>query len=82
VVDIYDALTNPRPYKQAYTRCKALEILEQEADRGWRDREITRAFVRMHKSVHAKISEYRAATEGGMPTMGESLANLQSFLTQ
>jgi len=28
VVDIYDALTNPRPYKQAYARPKALEILE------------------------------------------------------
>jgi len=83
VVDIYDALTNPRPYKQAYARPKALEILEQEAECGWRDREITRIFVRMHKRVHAKISEYHpSANDGGAPSIGQSLANLQSFLAQ
>ncbi len=82
VVDIYDALTNPRPYKQAYTRPKALDILEQEAERGWRDPEITRMFVRLNKRVHGKIAEYRPAAAGSAPTMGQSLANLQSFLAQ
>jgi putative two-component system response regulator len=59
VVDIYDALTNPRPYKQAYSRPRALEILEEEAGRGWRDPEVTGLFVRMHRRMHTKISEYR-----------------------
>jgi putative two-component system response regulator len=79
VVDIYDALTNPRPYKQAYSRPKALEILEDEAGRGWRDPEITGLFVRLHKRVHSKIAEYRGAAA---PSMSQSLANLQEFLAQ
>jgi HD-GYP domain-containing protein (c-di-GMP phosphodiesterase class II) len=82
VVDIYDALTNPRPYKQAYTRPKALEILEGEAERGWRDRDITRLFVRLNKRVHGKIAEYHPSATDGVPNVGQSLANLQSFLAQ
>jgi putative two-component system response regulator len=82
VVDIYDALTNPRPYKQAYTRPKALEILEQEAEKGWRDREVTSLFVRLHKRMHAKISDYRSGQTNDAPTMSQSLVNLQSFLAQ
>ena len=34
VVDIYDALTHPRPYKQAYSSARALEILREESARG------------------------------------------------
>jgi putative two-component system response regulator len=83
VVDIYDALTNPRPYKQAYSRPKALEILEEEAGRGWRDPEITGLFVRMHRRMHTKISEYRPSeSDGSTPSMGQSLANLRSYLAQ
>jgi putative two-component system response regulator len=83
VVDIYDALTNPRPYKHAYTRPNALEILEEEAERGWRDREVTSLFVRLHKRVHAKIADYRPnPSDSGTPSISQSLANLQSFLAQ
>jgi putative two-component system response regulator len=82
VVDIYDALTNPRPYKQAYSRPRALEILQEEAEKGWRDREVTGLFVRMQNRVHAKISEYRPRLGTAAPSMSESLANLQSFLAQ
>ena len=78
VADIYDALTNPRPYKQAYNRTRALEILEEEAARGWRDRDITRLFVRLHKRVHAKLAGHR-------PLAGpvqQGLANLREYLGQ
>ena len=80
VVDIYDALTNTRPYKEAYSRAKALDILEEEADRGWRDREITALFVRMHKRMHGKIADYKPSDAPA--SMGKSLSNLQSFLAQ
>lgn len=82
VVDIYDALTNPRPYKHAYSRLKALETLEQEANLGWRDAEITSLFVRLNRSVHTKIARYRPAPANRGASMSESLANLQAFLTQ
>jgi putative two-component system response regulator len=82
VVDIYDALTNPRPYKQAYTRPKALEILEEEACRGWRDQQITSLFVRLNGRVHSRIAEYRPVATNRGGSMSESLANLQAFLAQ
>ena len=57
VVDIYDALTNPRPYKQAYSSARALEILQNESDRGWRDKEITALFIRIQKRMLSKIAD-------------------------
>jgi len=59
-------------------------MLEEEAQRGWRDREITALFVRLNKRVHTKIAEYRPAAPaaGESPSMKQSLANLQAFLEQ
>ncbi|MBV9154882.1 MAG: HD domain-containing protein [Acidobacteriaceae bacterium] len=37
LADIYDALTTARPYKRALSPEEALEILEQEVQKGWRD---------------------------------------------
>jgi putative two-component system response regulator len=80
VVDIYDALTHPRPYKHAYSSARALEILEEEAERGWRDKEITRLFVRMHRNMLAKIGERSAGEGGGLASISDSLRSLQSHL--
>jgi putative two-component system response regulator len=77
-VDIYDALTNPRPYKEAYARTRALEVLEEETAMGWRDPEMTRLFVSLNTRVLARIGAYSsAAADSSMP---DSLANLQAFL--
>jgi putative two-component system response regulator len=38
VADIYDALTNPRPYKDAYTPKQAIRVMEEETAHGWRTR--------------------------------------------
>jgi response regulator RpfG family c-di-GMP phosphodiesterase/signal transduction histidine kinase len=46
-VDIYDALTTNRPYKPAMSTTRALEIMQEEADRGWRDPHILEAFRSM-----------------------------------
>lgn len=37
VADVYDALINDRPYREALTSGEALEILRQEAAQGWLD---------------------------------------------
>jgi len=77
-VDIYDALTNPRPYKQAFPHQRALAIIEEETDRGWRDAEVTSRFVRLNRRVLDKIGTYtREAADGSMQ---DSLSNLQQFL--
>ena len=79
VVDIYDALTNPRPYKHAYSSARALEILQEETDRGWRDREIASLFIRTHKRMLAEIAD---GCDGGrgLVSIGQSLHNLQTHL--
>jgi len=45
VIDIYDALTSERPYKKALTPEKALEIMQEETQRGWRNPDLMEKFV-------------------------------------
>ncbi|HXC32678.1 MAG TPA: HD domain-containing phosphohydrolase [Verrucomicrobiae bacterium] len=55
VVDIYDALTTDRPYREAYTQSQALATLYSEAEQGWLDPELVRIFAPVAaapKSVH------------------------------
>lgn len=44
VVDVYDALTTDRSYRQALEPHAALELLAAETRRGWWDPEVVRAF--------------------------------------
>lgn len=44
VVDIFDSLTTKRPYKDAYNVAQALDVLQKEARRGWRDPDLVLAF--------------------------------------
>lgn len=44
VIDIYDALTSERPYKRAFTPEEALEIIDQEMQKGWRNPELIAQF--------------------------------------
>ena len=81
VVDIYDALTHPRPYKHAYSSAHALEILQEETDRGWRDKEIASLFIRIQRNVLGKIADERAGDAVGMAAIGDSLRRLQTHLT-
>lgn len=45
VADIYDALTTARPYKPAFSHEHAIEIMIEEARRGWRDPELVSLFA-------------------------------------
>jgi putative two-component system response regulator len=47
IADIYDALTTERSYKPAFTAKRAVEILKQEAEEGWRDPKLVDLFVRL-----------------------------------
>jgi len=44
LADIYDALTTVRPYKPAFTSEEAIQILNSEVERGWRDPALVAAF--------------------------------------
>ena len=45
ILDIYEALTSQRPYKQAYSPQEALEIIKEEAEKGWRNVKLVQQFV-------------------------------------
>ena len=45
ILDIYEALTSERPYKQPYTTQEALNIIKQEAGQGWRNVKLVQQFV-------------------------------------
>ena len=47
LTDIYDALTNSRCYKRAFTPEEAREIMWEEAQRGWRDPKLTEQFAKL-----------------------------------
>ncbi len=81
IADIYDALTSPRPYKLAYTPSEALEIIREEADRGWRDPEIVRLFLKLHPEVIGPITHYANEAGHSIESMQNSLSNLQQYLS-
>jgi putative two-component system response regulator len=53
IVDVFDALTTQRPYREAMLREQALDVLIDEAHKGWRDRALVDAFTRnvLHRSA-------------------------------
>jgi putative two-component system response regulator len=56
IVDIYDALTTNRPYKPAMSTVRALEVMQEEVERGWRD-------SRIFSEFRAMLLEERSAME-------------------
>jgi putative two-component system response regulator len=47
VVDVFDAVTNDRPYRKALSAGDALAVQREETARGWWDREVLEAFAVM-----------------------------------
>jgi putative two-component system response regulator len=45
LIDIYDALTNERPYKRAFSPKESLQIMAEETDKGWRNPKLMRQFA-------------------------------------
>jgi putative two-component system response regulator len=71
VADIYDALTTARPYKPAFPHQHAVEIMLEEANRGWRDPELVPLFAEV--ACHQDDGEL-------VITMQQSLENMRREL--
>jgi putative two-component system response regulator len=78
VADIYDALTTARPYKPAFSHQHALEIMIEEARRGWRDPELVPLFA----EVSQRSSEGEAGPWPGSVAMQQSLDNMRRELSK
>jgi putative two-component system response regulator len=80
ITDVYDALTNLRPYKPAFTPDEALRIIEEETARGWRDPEIVELFFRLHRDVVLKVRAYTATPDRNLQNMSDALATLHQLV--
>ena len=58
IVDVYDAITTTRPYKVAATRDQAYRELVQEAEQGWRRRDLVDAFIALNIDHPAESTVY------------------------
>jgi HD-GYP domain-containing protein (c-di-GMP phosphodiesterase class II) len=70
IVDIYDAVTQERHYKPAFTRSEAVKILRQEVEEGKLDAELTRFFLENVERIemlseHVKASRVFQLSEIG-----------------
>ena len=82
VADIYDALTTARPYKPAFSHQHAIEIMIEEARRGWRDPELVPLFAEVsqhHASLHC---EPGSTPWPGNASMQQSLDNMRRELSK
>jgi HD-GYP domain-containing protein (c-di-GMP phosphodiesterase class II) len=75
IVDIYDAVTQERHYKPAYTRSEAMKILRQEVDEGKLDSELAGFFLNNIENIEL-LSEQVKVTKG---THLSTLGNLSGL---
>lgn len=57
IIDIYDALTSERPYKKAYTPTEALQMMQEETDKGWRNPELMAKFTEFIRTKNPSIPD-------------------------
>ena len=79
IADIYDALVSPRPYKRAFTPREALETIEEETVKGWRDPEIVEVFFRLHDSVVLRVGEYTSSSDRNLEAMRSALSDVRQL---
>lgn len=61
LADVYDAITNRRAYKPAFSPEEALKMMQQEVDRGWRDPALFALFRDISKQVCQVQNESESA---------------------
>ena len=80
VVDIYDALTTARPYKAAMSHEQAIQILEEETARGWRDAELVSIFREVTEGNVAGLVAASDSAAIGVATDVSSVKRMQLSL--
>lgn len=66
IIDIYDALTNDRPYKTAFSEEQSLAILHEETAKGWRSPMLVEQFTEFIKTMETASLNEAAPIEGSL----------------
>ena len=77
IADIYDALTTARPYKPALSQEEALQIMEDEVRRGWRDPELVPLFTQCIDTIDPQRSGELQPYDWGKTSFQQSIENMQ-----
>ncbi|MGC9971132.1 MAG: HD domain-containing phosphohydrolase [Bryobacteraceae bacterium] len=80
VADVFDALTSVRPYKPALSSSEALNVLDAEARRGWRE---PRLVALLHQLFEAPLDDSARQLLAGWPlsdSVPQSLENMRRAL--
>ena len=56
VVDIYDSLVTPKPWREKISSKKALEVLEEETKNKWWDEDVFKALVQATEKLDQPIT--------------------------
>ena len=72
IVDIYDALTTPGPYRRAVRRDEACAILLSESSRGWRNEDLVQEFfaIGRPRRLDRPESNWTAGIRAGLQANG------------
>jgi putative two-component system response regulator len=54
IIDAYDALSSERPYKVAFPKDESLRILQDEASKGYWDKDILEKFISFIRCNHRR----------------------------
>ncbi|MGK7890664.1 MAG: HD domain-containing phosphohydrolase [Leptolyngbyaceae cyanobacterium] len=71
LLDIYDALTSERPYKQALSPEAALKLMETETEKGWRNPELMHQFAMFIRQRYCLDSHPTVESAGSVSSVGD-----------
>jgi response regulator RpfG family c-di-GMP phosphodiesterase len=80
IADIFDALTSERCYKSAFSPKAAINIIEDETARGWRDPQVVNLFLRIHHDLITRIIEYDRPSDYSLRALRRNLINLSPIM--
>jgi putative two-component system response regulator len=76
IADVFDALTSVRPYKPALSCAEALDVLDSEARRGWRE---PRLVALLHKLFESPVNSAAWPVLVAWPPSGAVLQSLENM---
>ena len=79
IVDVYDALTTSRPYREALSLERAFEIIGEEVKRGWWDGDLMTEMQALIRETEARVTRAAVKAAHGVTSRGVSAGDTQAM---